>query len=157
MNMAKKKATKKVVKKGRPPTYTKKQKETMLRLAPLGFTNEEIVNIIGCAKSTFYKWLEEDKDLSDSLKSAKELADGEVIQSLFNQALGRCKTTEVISGIDPNTGNIIETTKVKEIPPSASATIFFLKNRQPDKWRDKREIEHSGESTIKIDSDDAAL
>ncbi|MDD5356326.1 MAG: hypothetical protein PHY56_07320, partial [Candidatus Omnitrophica bacterium] len=32
---------------------------------------------------------------------------------------------------------------VKEVIPDVTAQIFWLKNRQPDKWRDKQEVEHS--------------
>jgi hypothetical protein len=33
---------------------------------------------------------------------------------------------------------------VKHYPPDPTAAIFWLKNRQKDKWRDKREEEVSG-------------
>jgi len=33
----------------------------------------------------------------------------------------------------------------KEIPPDATSMIFWLKNRRSKEWRDKQEIEHSGE------------
>ena len=32
----------------------------------------------------------------------------------------------------------------KHFPPDATSAIFWLKNRQPKKWRDKKEVEHSG-------------
>ena len=32
----------------------------------------------------------------------------------------------------------------KHYAPDATAAIFWLKNRQPDKWRDKQEVEQSG-------------
>lgn len=34
--------------------------------------------------------------------------------------------------------------KTKEVTPDTTAQIFWLKNRRPDKWRDKQEIGHSG-------------
>ncbi|NLY80102.1 MAG: transposase [Lysinibacillus sp.] len=34
--------------------------------------------------------------------------------------------------------------KTKEVVPDVTAQIFWLKNRRPDKWRDKQDIEHSG-------------
>ena len=33
----------------------------------------------------------------------------------------------------------------KHIPPDVTAQIFWLKNRDPERWRDKQEIQHSGE------------
>jgi hypothetical protein len=32
---------------------------------------------------------------------------------------------------------------VEHIPPDPAAGMFWLKNRQPDKWRDVQNIEHS--------------
>ncbi|BBI32355.1 transposase [Cohnella abietis] len=34
--------------------------------------------------------------------------------------------------------------KTKEVSPDTTAQIFWLKNRRPDKWRDKQEVNHSG-------------
>ncbi|QAT40847.1 HNH endonuclease [Clostridium sp. JN-9] len=42
------------------------------------------------------------------------------------------------------------TTKIikKEVPPDVTAQIFWLKNRKPGQWRDKQDIEHSGNMTV---------
>lgn len=32
----------------------------------------------------------------------------------------------------------------KEVVPDTTAQIFWLKNRKPDEWRDKKDVEHSG-------------
>lgn len=34
--------------------------------------------------------------------------------------------------------------KVKDVAPDVTAQIFWLKNRKPETWRDKQQIEHSG-------------
>ncbi|WP_263708046.1 transposase [Shouchella tritolerans] len=34
--------------------------------------------------------------------------------------------------------------KTKEVSPDTTAQIFWLKNRRPDRWRDKQEVNHSG-------------
>lgn len=38
--------------------------------------------------------------------------------------------------------------KIKDVAPDTTAQIFWLKNRKPDKWRDKQNIEHSGSMEI---------
>ncbi len=35
----------------------------------------------------------------------------------------------------------------KEVVPDVTAQIFWLKNRKPVEWRDKQQVEHSGEVT----------
>lgn len=46
---------------------------------------------------------------------------------------------------------IVVEEKTKEVAPDTTAQIFWLKNRRPDKWRDKQDIEHSGGVTNQID------
>lgn len=44
-------------------------------------------------------------------------------------------------------GELVVTKEItKEVPPDTTALIFWLKNRQPKNWRDKQQIEHSGNS-----------
>ena len=37
-----------------------------------------------------------------------------------------------------------------EMPPDTTAAIFWLKNRQPDKWREKQELAHSGDVPLNV-------
>lgn len=51
--------------------------------------------------------------------------------------------------LNPETGEyenvLIETKRVtKEVHPDTTAQIFWLKNRKPQQWRDRHDIEHSG-------------
>lgn len=42
---------------------------------------------------------------------------------------------------------IVVEEKTKEVVPDVTAQIFWLKNRKPETWRDKQQVEHSGEVT----------
>lgn len=44
----------------------------------------------------------------------------------------------------PKTKTVLAERKVKEVEPDTTAQIFWLKNRRPDKWRDKQNVELSG-------------
>lgn len=51
------------------------------------------------------------------------------------------------------TEEYVEVTEIEEeIPPDTTAMIFWLKNRKPNEWRDKRDIEHSGEITNNVNA-----
>lgn len=41
----------------------------------------------------------------------------------------------------PKTKEVLVERKVKEVAPDVTAQIFWLKNRRPDKWRDKQIVE----------------
>lgn len=44
----------------------------------------------------------------------------------------------------PKTKEQLVERKIKEVVPDTTAQIFWLKNRRPDKWRDKQDMELSG-------------
>lgn len=57
----------------------------------------------------------------------------------------------------PKTKTVLVERKTKDVAPDTTAQIFWLKNRKPNTWRDKQELEHSGaigDITIKIGGED---
>lgn len=113
-----------------------------------GLTIEQISKNLGISKVTFYKYMNEHNELSERLKKGKEVVDIEVENALLKRALGY-KYNEVTKELfkDKETGEEeLKVTKVvtKEVVPDTTAQIFWLKNRKPEDWRDKKDIEHSG-------------
>ena len=69
------------------------------------------------------------------------IADANVANSLFEQAVGFTRKVKKIVLVMGQP----ETVEYEEyFPPSTTAAIFWLKNRQKKNWRDKQEVEHSG-------------
>lgn len=58
----------------------------------------------------------------------------------------------------PKTKTVLVERKTKDVAPDTTAQIFWLKNRKPNDWRDKQEMQHSGtlanNVTIKIGGED---
>lgn len=120
-----------------------------------GLTNEQIANNIGINPDTLYTWIKKFPEISDALKSGKEVVDRQVENALLKRAMGyeyEELTYEQVP-VKPfrnENGEIVEhvlevTKKVrKQVAPDTTAQIFWLKNRKPDVWRDKQNIEHSG-------------
>lgn len=90
-----------------------------------GLTDEQIASNIGIGYSTLQTWKGKYQDIQDSLKKGKEVVDYAVENALLKNAL-RGDTT---------------------------AQIYWLKNRRPDKWRDKPGYE----DTRELDKLDAIL
>lgn len=114
-----------------------------------GLTDEQIAKNMGISRSTLNEWKKKYPDISDTLKRGKEVVDVEVENALLKRALGY-STTEVTRerALNPETGKVeLVVTKAvtKEVPPDTTAQIFWLKNRRPDLWRDKQNVELSGE------------
>lgn len=114
-----------------------------------GLTDEQIAKNLGIAYSTFREYKNKHSALSAALKRGKEVVDIEVENALLKRALGY-KYNEVTKEliVDKETGEEeLKVTKVitKEVVPDTTAQIFWLKNRKPEDWRDKKDIEHSGD------------
>ena len=108
-----------------------------------GLTDEQIAKNLGIAYSTFREYKNKYSALSAALKKGKEVIDYEVENALLKRALGY-EYEEIKSEYE--CGELIKTTRtVKYVAPDTTAQIFWLKNRRPDKWRDKKDVEHSGE------------
>lgn len=114
-----------------------------------GLTDKQIAYNLGISEDTFYEYKKKHSEFSEALKKGKEVVDYEVENALLKRALGyeyEEKTYE--TSYDERTGKSIERlTKrtTKQVAPDTTAQIFWLKNRKPREWRDKQQIEHSGE------------
>lgn len=109
-----------------------------------GLTDEQIASNMGIATSTLYNWKNEHLEILEALKKGKEVVDIQVENALLKRALGYTYK-ETTSECDKD--GELKVTKVvtKEVVPDTTAQIFWLKNRRPDLWRDKQNIEHSGQ------------
>ena len=86
-----------------------------------GLTDEQIATNMGICRDTLIQWKKKFPDISDTLKKGKEVVDYQVENALLNKARGGDTT----------------------------ALIFWLKNRKPEKWRDKQDVEHLGRLDVR--------
>jgi hypothetical protein len=143
MGTPKKQKSKALVKsKGRPkePISEKVDFEQLTILCAKGFTDKEIAAFYKVDERTITRW-KKDEQFMSVLKEGKQLADEKVERSLFERATGYSHSEDKIFN-DNGTPLIVPTTKF--YPPDTTAAIFWLKNRKPQEWRDKQDIEHSG-------------
>lgn len=114
-----------------------------------GLTDEQIAENMGIGYSTLQTWKSKYQDIQDSLKKGKEVIDRQVENALLKRALGY-KYDEVTKEMMVDGTGRMAVTKIvtKEVQPDTTAQIFWLKNRKPAEWRDKQELEHSGDMTV---------
>lgn len=104
-----------------------------------GLTDEQISSNMGITTSTLYVWKNKYSEISEALKRGKEVIDRQVENALLKRALGYKYDEVTIEGG-------VETKRVtKEVVPDTTAQIFWLKNRKPDAWRDKKDVDLAGE------------
>lgn len=125
---------------GRPPRYKKEFDDQAYKLSLLGYTDVELGVFFEVAESTINNWKKAHPSFLESIKKGKEIADTEVSSRLFDRAKGvRINSTKFFQ----HEGIIQSVPYVEEYPPDTTAAIFWLKNRQPKKWRDKQEVDQN--------------
>lgn len=126
---------------GRPTKYKEEYAEQAYKLCLLGHTDAELAIYFDVSEQTINAWKHEHPPFLESIKKGKEVADVEVVMALRKRALGMKLRKQIIKD-----GEIHELED--EIAPDPTSMIFWLKNRQPKKWRDKQITEHEGEITV---------
>lgn len=90
----------------------------------------------------------EELTYSTHTRSAEEMDDFiESSLTLFDMKYPEATSEERMSYIDslPREARKLDKVVTKHVQPDTTAAIFWLKNRNPSRWRDKQNIEHSGE------------
>lgn len=82
-------------------------------------------------------------------------------RALLKRALGfRQQEVHTEEMIDKNSGEVLETARrrsvTKEVVPDVRALLFWLKNRRPERWRERRETEEKSPE-FDFDSTDEQL
>ena len=115
-----------------------------------GLSDEQISHNMGIAYCTLREWKDKFPAIAAALKKGKAPVDFEVENALLKSALGhivKVKKPIKVKKVQMKVGEgRIETETVEYaeeevyIPPNSTAQIFWLKNRRPEQWRDKREV-----------------
>lgn len=110
-------------------------------IARHGLTDEEIADAFGIHVRMLRRWKKKYKPFGAALKLAKETPDKKVERSLYLRALGYSHADVDIRTVSIGNGQsmIVKTPIIKHYPPDTTACIYWTKNRQPEKWRDKQE------------------
>lgn len=85
-------------------------------LASQGLTTKQIADCLGIGRTTFYEHQKKDPNIQDALKRGRSKGVATVANALFQAA---------------KEGNI-------------TAQIFYLKNRAPDEWKDRKDSHITG-------------
>ena len=130
---------------GQPTSYKSEYAEQARQLCLLGATNPELAAFFKVATSTIDNWIAKKPEFLGALKEGRETADARVGERLYQRAMGYSHAEDKIFN---NNGKALVVPTIKHYPPDTTACIFWLKNRQRDKWRDRLDHEHSGEVKI---------
>lgn len=108
-----------------------------------GLINEEIADEIGINPSTLYDWQKKYPEIAKALKTGKKVVDRRVENALYKRAIGYTfveVTRELTTNAKGEAEMVVTKEVLKEVEPNTTAQIFWLKNRKPHEWRDKKDV-----------------
>lgn len=119
-----------------------------------GLTEKQIAGNIGVSEQTLNVWKNRFPELVEALKKGKEVIDFEVENKLLQRAMGfEYEEVETfVEEVDGVQKKKIRRTK-KHALPDTTAQIFWLKNRKRAEWRDRHEMQHSGDVSVTTRTD----
>lgn len=123
--------------------YIKGKEDVIVSDCRNGADNKGLCKRIGIGLTTFKRIQKEHPEFNELLKEGKDDADLKVESSLYRRAIGydvEETTTEVKVGDDGTAQTTVVKKTKKHIVGDTTAQIFWLKNRKPESWRDKQDI-----------------
>lgn len=129
---------------GRPSKFGTVDPAQVEKLAKAGWTDRQMADFFDVTEQTWNNWKKQHEAFFESLKDWKAEADYKVERSLYERATGYEHPDVHINNYQ---GAITITDIVKHYPPDTTACIFWLKNRAPNEWRDRKEHEIAGKDS----------
>ena len=124
-----------------PSKYNKSYCEQVTKLCMLGAKDTELADFFGITEMTLNNWKKAHPEFHQAMHHGKDIADANVASKLYQRAMGYEHPDSHISNFQ---GAITVTPITKYYPPDTTACIFWLKNRQRAKWRDRTDHEVTG-------------
>jgi len=121
---------------GRPSKKGEIDMAALYRMAAAGLTECQMAQVIGISRASLSEY-KKDPAFHEVLKKGKAISDARVVRSLFERATGYEHDSEEIKVIGTE---VVRVPTIKHYPPDPTAIIFWLKNRDPENWRDKHEF-----------------
>lgn len=139
---------------GRPSKYSDEFAAQATKLCELGATDWEVASFFGVTARTIYRWQTLHPEFCQALKVGKAEADERVERSLYHKANGYSfRAVKIMQ----DKGVVIEAPYIEHVPPDTTACIFWLKNRRPEQWREKVDLEHRGGLTLSVTKEESEL
>ena len=154
MTKPKKKPAPKKGKAGAQTKYNPLYHPTMIRLAAqTGLINDEIAKEIGICKKTLHLWKNKYPEVDEALARGKEEPNKTIEQDAFDCAHGYYFDEEQVYFYR---GHMKRVKVRKYAQKNPVSVMFWLKNRMPEKYKDRHEVDITQPVTIILPNDPRA-
>jgi transposase-like protein len=137
---------------GRPSKYRAAFAAVALALCKRGATDFDLAQEFGVSTVTVWRWQVQHPEFGEALRVGKDMFDDRVERALAQRAVGYSFHTQKIM---QHQGEPVIVDYVEHLPPDVGAAKLWLLNRRPDRWKERQEVENSGEIHVTIDAADA--
>lgn len=131
---------------GAPTKYKPEYCEQVFKLCLLGAIDKQIADFFEVCEDTIYEWKNKHQEFSEAIKDGKSRADVEIANALYHRAKGCTVNTQ--KAIKIKTGQHQEKVEVVDLeesyPPDPICIKYFMNNRNPDRWKDRKTEEQTG-------------
>lgn len=120
---------------GRPTAYRREFCELARNYCLLGATNPELAGFFDVAPRTIDNWIASHPAFAEAVHEGRAVADARVARCLYERAVGYSCTVErkvLHQGKEWSLKNVVH------YPPDTRACIFWLRNRRPATWSERR-------------------
>ena len=111
-------------------------------MAYLGATDRDLAAAFGTTIKCIWDWKAKHPAFGDALVVGKNEADQKMIRSVYQRGVGydydAVKIFMPAGAKEPIFAHYVE-----HVPPDPTSGIFWMKNRDPERWRDVQQLEHS--------------
>ena len=117
---------------GQPTSYRPDYPRLARNYCLLGATNQELATFFEVSPRTIDNWIAAHPEFATCVRDGRIRADAEVASRLYERAIGYVQVIErreVCRGVEKVIKSKIH------FPPDTNACMFWLCNRQPQKWR----------------------
>ena len=111
-------------------------------------THADLAALFGVSVMTIHNWIKKHEEFGEAVKTGKDIADENVERSLYHRAVGYEMEEEKV--FCNSEGLVTKASIIKRFAPNVTAAIFWLKNRQRDRWADVNRVKHEGSFTVNV-------
>lgn len=116
----------------------------------LGATPRHVADLLKVDEDTIYRWMKAHPEFGAAMEQGRVDADANVARSLYKKATGY---THRAVKVFQYQGQPVVVPYTEIVPPDTEAAKFWLKNRQPEMWKEKVEVEEKPDIAI-VDSEE---
>ena len=135
---------------GRPTVYRKIFAVRAAKLCRLGATDADLADFFGVKVRVINTWKKVHEGFKHAL-AAKEMGNENVRRSLYQRAVGFEFEDTDIRAVG---GKIVKTQLIKQALPDPGCIALWLKNREPEHWRDVTRIAGVKDEPVELKVED---